>query len=52
MKLNKTERPSVKRGNTIMKASCFFQGKHIGRLSYQNPSEFPDEVKALFEKTV
>ena len=26
------------------------KGKHIGRLGHQDPGEFPDEVKALFEK--
>ena len=30
----------------------FFQGKHIGRLSHQDPGEFPEEVKTLFEKAV
>ena len=29
-----------------------FQGKHIGRLGHQDPGEFPEEVKALFEKAV
>ena len=29
-----------------------FQGKHIGRLSHQDPGEFPEEVKTLFEKAV
>jgi G-protein signaling modulator 2 len=28
------------------------KGKHIGRLGHQDPGEFPDEVKALFEKAV
>ena len=28
------------------------QGKHIGRLGHQDPGEFPEEVKALFEKAV
>ena len=28
------------------------QGKHIGRLSHQDPGEFPEEVKNLFEKAV
>jgi hypothetical protein len=28
------------------------QGKHIGRLGQQDPGEFPEEVKALFEKAV
>ena len=32
--------------------SYFFQGKHIGRLSHQDPGEFPEEVKTLFEKAV
>ena len=27
-------------------------GKHIGRLGHQDPGEFPEEVKALFEKAV
>jgi len=27
-----------------------FKGKHIGRLGQQDPGEFPEEVKALFEK--
>ena len=32
---------------------CFsLQGKHIGRLSHQDPGEFPEEVKTLFEKAV
>ena len=30
----------------------FVQGKHIGRLGHQDPGEFPEEVKALFEKAV
>ena len=30
----------------------FLQGKHIGRLGHQDPGEFPEEVKALFEKAV
>ena len=30
----------------------YFQGKHIGRLGHQDPGEFPEEVKALFEKAV
>ena len=29
-----------------------FAGKHIGRLGHQDPGEFPEEVKALFEKAV
>ena len=29
-----------------------FPGKHIGRLGHQDPGEFPEEVKALFEKAV
>ena len=29
-----------------------FQGNHIGRLSHQDPGEFPEEVKTLFEKAV
>jgi len=28
------------------------KGKHIGRLGHQDPGEFPEEVKALFEKAV
>jgi len=28
------------------------KGKHIGRLSHQDPGEFPEEVKNLFEKAV
>lgn len=28
------------------------KGKHIGRLSHQDPGEFPEEVKTLFEKAV
>jgi len=28
------------------------KGKHIGRLGHQDPGEFPQEVKALFEKAV
>merc|ERR1719150_2477013 len=28
------------------------KGKHIGRLGHQDPGEFPEEVKALFEKGV
>ena len=34
--------------------STFFScaGKHIGRLGHQDPGEFPEEVKALFEKGV
>eukprot|EP00093_Oithona_nana_P015111 15111.XXX_998077_1001913_1 [CDS] Oithona nana genome sequencing. len=28
------------------------KGKHIGRLSHQDPGEFPEEVKSLFEKAV
>ncbi|CAB4058403.1 GPSM2 [Lepeophtheirus salmonis] len=28
------------------------KGKHIGRLGHQDPGEFPDEIKALFEKAV
>lgn len=28
------------------------KGKHIGRLSHQDPGEFPEEVKDLFEKAV
>ena len=27
-------------------------GKHIGRLGHQDPGEFPEEVKSLFEKAV
>ena len=30
----------------------FSSGKHIGRLGHQDPGEFPEEVKALFEKAV
>ena len=30
----------------------FVLGKHIGRLGHQDPGEFPEEVKALFEKAV
>ena len=29
-----------------------FAGKHIGRLGHQDPGEFPEEVKMLFEKAV
>jgi len=38
----------------ILKFFSFFlfQGKHIGRLGHQDPGEFPEEVKALFEKAV
>ena len=32
--------------------SNFYLGKHIGRLGHQDPGEFPEEVKALFEKAV
>jgi len=28
------------------------KGKHIGRLGHQDPGEFPEEVKVLFEKAV
>lgn len=28
------------------------KGKHIGRLGHQDPGEFPEEVKMLFEKAV
>ena len=28
------------------------KGKHIGRLGHQDPGEFPEEVRALFEKAV
>eukprot|EP00095_Tigriopus_kingsejongensis_P004284 snap_masked-scaffold2020_size22516-processed-gene-0.3 protein:Tk04284 transcript:snap_masked-scaffold2020_size22516-processed-gene-0.3-mRNA-1 annotation:"hypothetical protein DAPPUDRAFT_22062" len=28
------------------------KGKHIGRMGHQDPGEFPEEVKALFEKAV
>jgi len=28
------------------------KGKHIGRLGHQDPGDFPQEVKALFEKAV
>ncbi|QQP42568.1 Uncharacterized protein FKW44_017275, partial [Caligus rogercresseyi] len=28
------------------------KGKHIGRLGHQDPGEFPEEIKALFEKAV
>ena len=38
-------------GNLI-KAVFFSSGKHIGRLGHQDPGEFPEEVKALFEKAV
>ena len=27
-------------------------GKHMGRLGHQDPGEFPEEVKSLFEKAV
>ena len=38
-------------GNLIL-VVLFSSGKHIGRLGHQDPGEFPEEVKALFEKAV
>ena len=36
----------------VIQLLILFQGKHIGRLGHQDPGEFPEEVKALFEKAV
>ena len=46
----------VSQRELIGPSSCFaifcMVGKHIGRLGHQDPGEFPEEVKALFEKAV
>ena len=46
----------VSQKELIGPSSCFaifcMVGKHIGRLGHQDPGEFPEEVKALFEKAV
>ena len=36
----------------IWELKFVYAGKHIGRLGHQDPGEFPEEVKALFEKGV
>ena len=42
----------VKLIHRILSHVRYFPGKHIGRLGHQDPGEFPEEVKALFEKAV
>ena len=38
--------------NLLLFTTLVCAGKHIGRLGHQDPGEFPEEVKALFEKGV